>query len=431
MLYDYCLSEMSQAAGDKGSQRSHGAHQQLLGAGYPPDVVPPFAKKFEAPPLGTTTTMACQEAPEAELEATLQQLAERPVMAWSRSNLSYKDWAKQLWWGISWQSTASPTETSVTAEDATMVGIDRLASAEEVEKLLSERAWSCIIFAEPLHAEDATLTGLTSNRSVKLALLTSGAQAAATGSSMARGVLGAAVWGFARSVRLDPWRRLGFEADFAQARSQCLPPGVGQAITSRLARGGPSPAGGALDALQGLAPDVLQSRLDDGKLMNIVLDVAQGESLEEDAPLMEPWGIMGPALMDFDVELMEVSQFRAIAKYATAQLAPAAPAPARLAAPVVVEGSRGPLAALATACRFPAGGDDPEIFWNALVQKTDGVTEIPYDRWDVDEYFDPSPNAVGRTWALSWDAVSFIRTESSWLEQLMGSAGYKVGLVSN
>jgi hypothetical protein len=30
------------------------------------------------------------------------------------------------------------------------------------------------------------------------------------------------------------------------------------------------------------------------------------------------------------------------------------------------------------------------------VQKTDGVTEIPYDRWDVDEYFDPSPNAVGR-----------------------------------
>lgn len=30
------------------------------------------------------------------------------------------------------------------------------------------------------------------------------------------------------------------------------------------------------------------------------------------------------------------------------------------------------------------------------MQKTDGVTEIPYDRWDVDEYFDPSPNAVGR-----------------------------------
>ena len=34
------------------------------------------------------------------------------------------------------------------------------------------------------------------------------------------------------------------------------------------------------------------------------------------------------------------------------------------------------------------------------VQKTDGVTEIPYERWDVDEYFDPSPNAVGRIWAI-------------------------------
>ena len=57
---------------------------------------------------------------------------------------------------------------------------------------------------------------------------------------------------------------------------------------------------------------------------------------------------------------------QAIAKYAAAQLAPAAaPAPAVLrAAPPGAE--RGPLAALSTACRFPAGGEDPEIFWTAL-----------------------------------------------------------------
>ena len=57
---------------------------------------------------------------------------------------------------------------------------------------------------------------------------------------------------------------------------------------------------------------------------------------------------------------------QAIAKYAAAQLAPAAaPAPAVLrAAPAGAE--RGPLAALSTACRFPAGGEDPEIFWTAL-----------------------------------------------------------------
>ena len=84
----------------------------------------------------------------------------------------------------------------------------------------------------------------------------------------------------------------------------------------------------------------------------------------------------------------------AIAKYAAAQLAPSS-APA---APVIraVADTRGPLAALSTACHFPADGDDVRTFWAALVSKTDGVTEIPYERWDVDEYFDPSPNTVGR-----------------------------------
>ena len=50
------------------------------------------------------------------------------------------------------------------------------------------------------------MTGLASaSRPVKLALLTSGAQCAVSGSSIAKGVLGAAVWGFSRSVRLDTW----------------------------------------------------------------------------------------------------------------------------------------------------------------------------------------------------------------------------------
>lgn len=58
---------------------------------------------------------------------------------------------------------------------------------------------------------------------------------------------------------------------------------------------------------------------------------------------------------------------QAIAKYAAAQLAPAAaPAPAVLRAAPVAAAERGPLAALSTACRFPAGGEDPEIFWTAL-----------------------------------------------------------------
>ena len=34
------------------------------------------------------------------------------------------------------------------------------------------------------------------------------------------------------------------------------------------------------------------------------------------------------------------------------------------------------------------------------VQKTDGVTEIPYERWEVDEYLDPSPIYWG--WGWGW-----------------------------
>ncbi|CAE7840957.1 pikAII, partial [Symbiodinium necroappetens] len=148
-----------------------------------------------------------------------------------------------------------------------------------------------------------------------------------------------------------------------------------------------------------------------GKLTATVLDVAQGvlgETLEEDAPLMEA-GLDSLSAVDFrnqvakqlpGLKLPNTLMFDypspgAIAKYAAAQLAPsAAPALPVIRAPVADE--RGPLAALSTACHFPADGDDSQTFWAALVSKTDGVTEIPYDRWDVDEYYDPAPNTVGR-----------------------------------
>ena len=41
------------------------------------------------------------------------------------------------------------------------------------------------------------------------------------------------------------------------------------------------------------------------------------------------------------------------------------------------------------ACRLPGGIDSPEQLWDALLRGDDLVTEIPADRWDVDEYYDP------------------------------------------
>ena len=41
------------------------------------------------------------------------------------------------------------------------------------------------------------------------------------------------------------------------------------------------------------------------------------------------------------------------------------------------------------ACRLPGGIDSPEQLWEALLRGDDLVTEIPADRWDADEYYDP------------------------------------------
>ncbi len=47
----------------------------------------------------------------------------------------------------------------------------------------------------------------------------------------------------------------------------------------------------------------------------------------------------------------------------------------------VERGASEPIAIIGLGCRFPAGGHDPAAFWAALEQGTDGVREIPQDRW--------------------------------------------------
>ncbi|WP_239005049.1 polyketide synthase [Mycolicibacterium sp. CBMA 360] len=47
------------------------------------------------------------------------------------------------------------------------------------------------------------------------------------------------------------------------------------------------------------------------------------------------------------------------------------------------------------AARFP-GATDAESFWEMLRDGRDAVSEIPQDRWDVDEFFDADPDAKGK-----------------------------------
>ncbi len=57
-----------------------------------------------------------------------------------------------------------------------------------------------------------------------------------------------------------------------------------------------------------------------------------------------------------------------------------------------------PIAIVGLACRFP-GARDPEEFWRVLSDGLDMIREIPQDRYDVDEYFDPDPDAPGKIYS--------------------------------
>ena len=62
-----------------------------------------------------------------------------------------------------------------------------------------------------------------------------------------------------------------------------------------------------------------------------------------------------------------------------------------------------PIAVIGMACRLPGGIDSPERLWEALLQGDDLITEIPPDRWDAEEYYDPEPGVPGRS-VSKWGA---------------------------
>src|ERR1700742_3957083 len=68
-----------------------------------------------------------------------------------------------------------------------------------------------------------------------------------------------------------------------------------------------------------------------------------------------------------------------------------------------------PVAVIGMACRLPGGVDSPERLWEALLRGDDLVTEIPPDRWDADDYYDPEPGMQGRSvskWGAFLDDVA-------------------------
>ena len=55
-----------------------------------------------------------------------------------------------------------------------------------------------------------------------------------------------------------------------------------------------------------------------------------------------------------------------------------------------------PIAILGVGCRFPGNANSPEAFWDIISRGIDAISEVPPDRWDIDEFFDANPAAAGR-----------------------------------
>ncbi|WP_261168721.1 beta-ketoacyl synthase N-terminal-like domain-containing protein, partial [Serratia entomophila] len=74
------------------------------------------------------------------------------------------------------------------------------------------------------------------------------------------------------------------------------------------------------------------------------------------------------------------------------------PAQAATPATAVRQRTEEPIAIIGSACRLPGEVYSPEEFWQMLLAGTNCVSDIPASRFDIDEVYDPDPNAVGRSY---------------------------------
>lgn len=62
----------------------------------------------------------------------------------------------------------------------------------------------------------------------------------------------------------------------------------------------------------------------------------------------------------------------------------------------LAHGAHEPVAIVGIGCRFPGGADTPERFWELVRDGVDAISEVPAQRWAIDDYYHPDPDAPGK-----------------------------------
>ncbi len=60
------------------------------------------------------------------------------------------------------------------------------------------------------------------------------------------------------------------------------------------------------------------------------------------------------------------------------------------------QAGREPIAIIGMACRYPGSVNSPDEYWKLLCNGVDAITEIPKDRWNIDSFYNPDPDAAGK-----------------------------------
>jgi acyl transferase domain-containing protein len=172
-----------------------------------------------------------------------------------------------------------------------------------------------------------------------------------------------------------------------------------------------------VEGARAVASELLQGMPEEARLeyvLQLVLDTAKEVSgiteLEVDAPLMEA-GLDSLALVELRNTLssrlggmqlsatvfLDYPTVRGMASHLLEELLPSSQGSRALQrAPIVQSGASEGMAVVGLACRLPGGSNSPAAFWKMLLEGGDGIVEVPAERFDIDEVYDPNPDTENK-----------------------------------